>query len=247
MNVSLISCLWLASQVVQIGVLLALFKRGWLARYPAFTAYIVVQIVSDPLLAITQARFPPAYYFGYWATVLATTALAIVILYEVLQHVLPTLVARRKLRTTLIWLSVAFVAIRSVTNLGHRSVLDCITSVLMSVDRDIQVVTCGVGLFLLVFHKRLGISWRDLAVGIVAGFVLFSAVHMVVTAFMTHPTALHRSTLVAINSAAYNLAALIWLAYAILSPNRRLGGSPGSAPPPGSGPGARSYAFQELR
>ncbi len=104
-------------------------------------------------------------------------------------------------------------------------------------DRYVRVAVCAMGIFILVTRKRLGFSWRELPVGIVAGFALFSYVHLTVATLISLQTVLHRSTLTAINSAGYLAAASIWLVYALLSPKVMLGGSEGNPPPdPGQAP-----------
>ena len=236
MNFYLHSGLWFAAQFLEAGILFALFARGWQRQYPRFTSYIIFQLVAEVFLIFAMDRFPYIYYFGYWATMVVTIVLTFAIFYEVVQQVWAPMDARRKLGKAVVWLIVVLIFGQSVialwTSAAHPSHLDSITSFILSVDRDLRVVVCATGLFILVFLKRLGISWREFVVGIIAGFVLFFAVHLTVATAVAHPTVLHRSTLAAINSAAYLLATLVWLAYAILSPNVVPGGAAGSSPPP---------------
>ena len=227
--------LWFAAQFLEAGILFALFARGWQRQYPRFTSYIIFQLVAEVFLIFAMDRFPYIYYFGYWATMVVTIVLTFAIFYEVVQQVWAPMDARRKLGKAVVWLIVVLIFGQSVialwTSAAHPSHLDSITSFILSVDRDLRVVVCATGLFILVFLKRLGISWREFVVGIIAGFVLFFAVHLTVATAVAHPTVLHRSTLAAVNSAAYLLATLVWLAYAILSPNVVPGGAVGSMPP----------------
>jgi hypothetical protein len=208
----------------------------------------MLQVVSDPFLAFAKGRWDYTYYFGYWATVVATTALTIVVFYEVIQHVWPLADAGRKLGAVLVWLVLALVIGQSVivlaTSTGHSSGPDSITSLILMADRGLRIVVCGLGLFILMFRKWLGLSRRELSVGIVAGFVLFSVIHILVATAVSHQTVLHRSTLSAINSGAYLLAALIWFRYAMTSRNVTLGDSAGSTPSRPSWPGGPGYALR---
>jgi hypothetical protein len=246
MNYSLSPGLWFTAQFLQAGILVALFARGWLRRYPAFTAYIILEMVSDPFLAFANTRWPYVYYFGYWATVVASTALLVAVLYEVVQHLWRPFDGWRKLSATLVWLVLALFLAQSViflsTSVAHSYRMDSITSLVLLADRDVRIVTCGLAVFILLFRKRLGMSWREFGVGIIAGFVLFSTVNLMVATAMSHHAVFHRSTLSAINSGAYLLTALIWLGYATLSPNLIVGGSGGSTPPQRSWPGG--YALR---
>ncbi len=60
--------LWFAAQFIQTGVLVALFARGWLGRYPAFTAYVMFNLLSGLFLTLARDNWPYVYYFGYWVT-----------------------------------------------------------------------------------------------------------------------------------------------------------------------------------
>ncbi len=79
---------------------------------------------------------------------------------------------------------------------------------------------CGLVFFLLLFSEYLGISRRNLLFGIALGFGLFASVNMLVASGLSHAGVVHVSVLRWINSAAYNLSALIWLGYTLLAPAR---------------------------
>lgn len=78
--------LWFAAQFIQTGVLVALFARGWLGRYPAFTAYVMFNLLSGLFLTLARDNWPYVYYFGYWVTVVASIPLTIAVLYEVIRQ-----------------------------------------------------------------------------------------------------------------------------------------------------------------
>jgi len=236
--------LWFSAQVIQAGVLVALVRRGLHRQYRRFTAYILVQTVSEPLLTLASARWQYVYYYGYWATIVVTTVLTIAILLEIIEHVWWKGDTAQKVKLVLLWglfLVTLIIAVPRFFN-ATPSHFDEVTSSILVLDRNVNWAICGIGLFILLFRSPLGVAWREFVVGVVTGFVLSSGVHILVAAAMMHRTVLHRSTLTAINSAAYVLAASIWLGYAILSPKAMLGGSAGGSSPRDSWPGASMYA-----
>lgn len=241
------SGLWLAAQFLQAGILVALFKRQWLPRYRWFATYIMLQMVSEPFLALAADRWPYTYYFGYWLTVVAEIILMVAVLLEVVGHVWRPGNARGKFRNALLWGLVLASLIMELPVLATSSSnhMDAITSLILCAELNTQWAICGVGLFLLLFATQLGLSLRELDFGVVAGFVLLCAMRLSVVTLLSHTTAHSRSTLSAINSGAYLLATLIWLAYAVLSPKDLRGGSAGTPPAPHEWPGG--VAFMGLR
>ncbi len=245
MNSALSSGLWYAAQFLEAGILVALFARGWHRQYPRFTAYIILQLVGDVFLMFAQDRFPYGYYFGYWGFTAASIVLTFAIFFEVVRQASPRVDALRKLGWRIAWMIVALIFVQELIVLSSPAAyrpVDSITSFILSVDGDLRVAVCGTGLLILIFLKYLGTSRREFAFGIIVGFVFFSAVRILVTRAMGHPTLLYRSTLSAINSATYLLATFVWLGYAILSPNSVSGGAAGSLPPRASWPTADELA-----
>jgi len=218
--------LWFAAQVLQLAVLVCMYRRRIQNSYPAFFYYIVLEVLSDPFLTLAQARsgaslpWAYTYYFGYWATVCLTALLSFFVLQEVFRDAFRPFEALRDLGTILFrWAALvlllvagmsAIAAFNAPTDVKH---IDDITGTILLVDRNIRVMLCGLVFFLLMFSEYLGISRRHLLFGVAVGFGFFSAIHMLVATAVAHKTVLTRTTLASINSGAYLVACLIWLYY----------------------------------
>jgi len=210
------SVLWFGAQLIQLAVLVCMYRRRVQHHYPAFFYYIVVQVLSDPFLTLAQNRWPFAYYYGYWVTECASVALSFFVLEEVFRDAFRPFEALRDLSAILFrWaaLVLLLVAGMAAVTTSTKDHLDTITSTIMMVDRNVQLMLCGLVFFLLMFSEYLGISRRHVLFGVAVGFGFFSSIHMLVTTAMAHPTVLHRNALVAINTGAYMIACLIWLGY----------------------------------
>jgi len=95
-----------------------------------------------------------------------------------------------------------------------------ITQAVITAQRCVRVVQCGLILFLLVFSKYLGISWKQHSLGIALGFGSYASVEL--AAFALYAGGLiHPNTLGALQSSAYALAVLTWIGYAILKTPER--------------------------
>ena len=228
MNVLTSLSLWCCAQALQLAVLACRYRRRMQNYYPAFFYYIVVEVVSDPFLALAQDRWPYIYYFGYWITVCLTAALSFFVLQEIFQDAFRPFEALHDLSTILFrWATLVLLLVAGISalNFSNHSRLDDVTSTILMVDRNVRVMLCGLVFFLLMFSEYLGISRRHVMFGVAVGFGFFSAIHMLVTMAITHRTILHRSTLGAINSGAYLIACVIWLAY-VANPKTLLAGQP---------------------
>ena len=221
--------LWFVAQGLQLAVLLCMYRRRIQSHYPAFFYYIVVQVLSDPFLTLARNNhWDYSYYFGYWITECFSVGLSFFVLQEVFKDAFRPFEALRDLSVILFrW---AVLVLLLVTGMSALSVsgattrhLDDLTKGIMLVDRNVQILLCGLVFFLLMFSEYLGISRRHVMFGVAVGFGFFSSIHMLVTMAVEHRTVLHRNTLTAINTGAYLIACLIWLAY-IANPKTLLAG-----------------------
>jgi len=90
---------------------------------------------------------------------------------------------------------------------------------ILTLQRSVRVVQVGLVLFLLVFSRYLGISWKQKSFGIALGLGTYAGVELMLVAFnATFDSARYGVVCGIINMAAYNLAILTWIAYA-LAPN----------------------------
>jgi hypothetical protein len=91
---------------------------------------------------------------------------------------------------------------------------------ILTVQRCVRVVQCGLILFLLVFSKYLGVSWRQPSFGISLGFGVFAGAELAMLALNTSGHA-SQITVNFVDLLSYNLAIATWSIYASLkSPAR---------------------------
>ncbi len=208
--------LWFSAQALQLAVLVCMYRRRIQNYYPAFFYYIVVQVVSDPFLTLAQGRWPYLYYYGYWGTICVSVVLSFFVLQEVFRDAFRPFEALRDLSIILFrWAALVLLLVAGMSAIAaiNQNQPDNITSTVLLVDRNVRVMLCGLVFFLLMFSEYLGISRRHVLFGVAVGFGFISAIHMLVATAVAHQTILQRTTLSSINSGAYVIACLIWLAY----------------------------------
>jgi hypothetical protein len=110
----------------------------------------------------------------------------------------------------LVMLLVAFVVAASSPTGDEGPIVQAI----ITVQRCVRVAQVGLIMFLMVFARYLGASWRQHSFGISLGLGLSAAVELGTLAFHVSGHASEVSVHV-INLVAYNLAILIWFAYVL--------------------------------
>jgi hypothetical protein len=215
--------LWFGGTLMQLGVLVAMYRRGLHRDYPYFFNYTVLQVLSEPILFVVQKHSYPVYYWGYWTSVALSALISFGVLQEIFHDAFRPYEALRDLSVILFrWsaLVVLLVGVMWTITAAHSSQVDAISNGILLVQRSIRLMQCGLVFFLLLFSEYLGISRRHLVFGIALGFGIFASISMLVAAGMSHGTFLHVSVLRQINNAAYDVAIVIWLGYTALAPAR---------------------------
>lgn len=215
--------LWFGGTLMQLGVLVAMYRRGLHRDYPYFFNYTVLQVLSEPILFVLQKYSYATYYWSYWVSVALSALISFGVLQEIFHDAFRPYEALRDLSVILFrWsaLVVLLVGVMWTITAAHSSQVDTITNGILLVQRSIRLMQCGLVFFLLLFSEYLGISRRHLVFGIALGFGIFASISMLVAVGMSHGTLVHVSVLRQINNAAYDVAIMIWLGYTALAPAR---------------------------
>lgn len=224
MNLNLVDyILWFASPLFQVGVLVALLRRGLYREFPYFFSYVVLQIASIAFLLLAQ-RSPSLYVYGYWVINAVSILISIAVFQEIFREAFRPYAALHDLSSVLFrWLAFVLVlggCMWALTRI-HSDGRESITAGVLLTDRSVRLMQCGLGFFILLVSEYLGISRRHVLYGIALGFGLFTSVNMLVATGMPHPNIIHTSVLWRINLTACDLAALIWLGYSVLASWKR--------------------------
>jgi hypothetical protein len=216
--------LWFAAPAMQVGVLVAMYRRGLHREFPYFFNYTVLQVLGEPILFALQKSSYTLYFWGYWVSIALSALVSFAVLQEIFKNAFRPYEALRDLSVILFrWsaLVILLVAGMWAISSNHSSdQVDVVRNTIFLVDRSIRLMQCGLVFFLLLFSEYLGISRKNILFGIALGFGLYASVSMLVAAAMSHPSIVHVSILRWIKSGSYNLAVLLWLGYAVRAPFR---------------------------
>jgi hypothetical protein len=215
--------LWIAHPVLELAVVAAMWRRKLYRSFPVFFTYVGFQILIFALL-FPLSRFGPyaLYFYLFWASSAINLILGFMIIHEIFLDVFRHYHTLRDLGSVmfkwaaLVMLLVAFVVAASNSGHDQEPIMEAITTV----QRCVRVAQCGLVLFLIVFSRYLGVSWRQQSFGIALGVGGFAAVELGTLALYAGGP-MSPVSVTAINLVAYNLAIVVWFAYTLLeSPAR---------------------------
>lgn len=195
-----------------------MLKRGLHREYPFFFDYTVLQVISDPVLAIISSHSYRIYFYAYWVNMGLSILLSFAVLQEIFKDAFRPYEALRDLSIILFrWsaLVVLLVGVMWAINSAHKSQPYVILDVILLADRSVRLMQCGLVFFLLLFSEYLGISHRSMLFGISLGFGFFASVNMLVATAASHHGMLQQGALSEINSAAYLVSVMIWFGYGL--------------------------------
>lgn len=221
--------LWVAHPVLQLGVAIAMWRHKLHRLFPVFFSYICFQILAFCVLFPMNnwGNFSYTQYFWcYWVCSAVNLVLGFMVIYEIFldvfrpYHTLKDLGAVLFKWAALVMSLVGFVVAAS-SPLGEQGP---IVQAVITVTRCVRVAQVGLILFLLVFSRYLGVSWKQHSFGISLGLGLSAGVELGTLAFHVSGHASVVGVHV-INLLAYNAAILIWFGYSVLKSAARAPGT----------------------
>ena len=211
--------LWIIQATTQAAIAVVLYRRKLHKEFPAFFLYIVLQLI------IFCVQFPVyryangiAYFEVYWVATALDLIVSFKIIHEIFLDVFKPYHALKDLGTALFKWAALIMVLLSVVLISFNSTQDPLITSIMTVQRCVRVVQCGLVVFLLAFSSSLAVSWRRLSFGIALGFGIVAGGELLASALLSgqrlHLPFWQISTMVA-----YELGMSIWLFYSLV--NRR--------------------------
>jgi hypothetical protein len=216
--------LWCAHPVLQAVLAAILFRRKLHRAYPVFFAYLVAEIAIFIVLFPLRGASYSLFFYTYWATAGIAVLLGFKVIHEVFLDAFRPFHTLRDLGTVLFkWAGLVMLMVAGVvaasSSGGNQEPLQ---AGILTLQRSVRVVQVGLILFLLVFSRYLGISWKQKSFGIALGLGTYAGVELMLVALSGSFDSAHYEPISnIINMAAYNLAILTWMAYALSTSDDR--------------------------
>src|SRR5438067_6624501 len=188
--------------------------------FPVFFWFAVIQVITFaiqfPIYRIGAYRI---YFVMFWIGAALNLALEFKIIHEVFTVIFRPYHALKDLGTALFkWAAVVMVLVSGVFITTSSAWSDPVGRDVLILQRCVEVIQCGLVLFLLAFCKPLGVSWRRQSFGIALGFGLSAGSELVCYGlfFGGHIT---NDVLSVTTMSCFNLGAILWIVHSVL--NRR--------------------------
>jgi hypothetical protein len=210
---------WIAPHALLAVLSLLMFRRRLHRSFPIFFLYTLYETFEFALLFAIRAAVPTqkiVYRDVFIATLAGSTALRFGVIQEVFNNVFheyPRLetIATISMRwvTGLLLLAAIVVAVYSS---GTTS--DNLMAGVALLDRSVILIQAGLLLFLFLFSRVFGLSWRSYSFGIALGFGIFASTELAYWAVRLIDLTEHvKDLLDFLPTGSYHVSVLIWLGY----------------------------------
>ncbi len=185
-------------------------------QYRWFFAYMAAEILQSCTLYPLR-NVPNAYFYAYCITSGLSLLLGFAVIHEIFISIFRPYHTLRDLGSVLFkWAGLVMLLVAVIVSASGQALQrEPLVEATLILERSIRVVQCGLIMFLLLFSKYLGISWKQRSFGIALGFGFYASVDLSLLAL--HLGA-HISQDVAnlITMSAYIISIGIWISYSVI-------------------------------
>lgn len=209
---------WIVPALLQLAITVKMYRVKIIREFPFFSTYTVVHVIRFLVLFPTSlfSRPPYAgYFYGYWSAEALDVVLGIAVIYELYSHVFGEYQALRRLGNVLFQWSAAMLLLAAVAMAAMTTGSDTsrVIAGIMVAEQCFAFIRAGLLLFLFLFARAFGLTWRHYIVGIALGFAVYVSVDMAAAAIRGNIGSIANATYALIKTGAYNCTAVIWMMY----------------------------------
>ncbi len=179
--------MWVISVVLQSGLATIMVRRGLARRFPAFFGYTVYEALLNTFLFIIghlDSVSGGEYSNAFLAGGVGSAAFRFAVVCEIFIHVFRSYTPLKEMGriifrwATTILMIAAVLIVASTTGVDK----DKYAIGLLIVDRTVNIIQCGLLVFLVVLASFLRFSWTSYIMGIALGFGVYSSAELCMSA-----------------------------------------------------------------
>jgi hypothetical protein len=208
--------LWCVQPILQSAVAVVLWRRKLHKQFPVFFLFLLAQVVNFVVIFPLWRSGNYGLYFGpFWLGEAVNAVLGFKVIHEIFLDVFRPYHTLKDLGTLLFkWAGVVMLLVSVVVAFSNSFDQSPLVHALTTLQRSVRIVQLGLILFLLLFSRFLGVSWKQISFGISLGFGLFAGVELLLYA-LNSGGFVKQGLLNVINMATLNVAILVWLGYSL--------------------------------
>ena len=219
--------LWIFIPLVQVALLVILRKRKLYEDHSMFFTYTLFQVVAA-VLDVVAYKFAgyETYFYVYWVRIALSVGLGFFVIKEVFTNMLKPYAGLRDAGILLFRWAAAVLVLISVLSYasGSGSGAARILREVVTMERNVRFIQCGLLLFVVMCSNYIGASWRSLSSGIAFGFGSFAAVDLLISnALLARGYFFNPDTAAIAGQVAYAGAVITWFTYAMLPKREEAG------------------------
>lgn len=205
---------WIGSMIAEWVIVAAMLRRGLIRHFPVFFGSVVFDLLREMILPIVAAHSALAYGYCYWISIPIEYVIAFGVMLEAVRYSLgadPKIPSKtlRGMAVTAVLLVVAAIFLLLHPDIPGSNM----TAIIVTVDRSIGLLRCGVLLFIWVFARKLGLSWKHHVWGIVLGLGIYSSISLITAAIHATTGTVRGDWLTRFPPFSYFAATIIWAIY----------------------------------
>jgi hypothetical protein len=212
----LVYVLGAAPALIQVIIIVAMFRNGSRKRFPMFWTYTLYQIALTIALMVFYQLGDMEYFFAYWSGAAVSAFLGFAVIYECFSQALQPYETLRDLGRLLFrWAAivmgiVGFVFVLS-TPAGTEHTL--FVHNILIIERAVRIIQCGMLLLLYLFSHHVGITWRNQLFGVVLGFGVYASANLLMYALRSRFGEDWNASAAILNSLGYLVTTGLWAGY----------------------------------
>jgi hypothetical protein len=213
--------LWVAPDILLVALALLMWKRGLQREFPAFFYYILFEAAGGGILyALDVIRWipGPVYWWSFFVFLVVEVFVKFTVVGVVFMGLLRPYPSVGKLARILIsGVGTVLVFTATITAAYANPSSFWLISATRILGRSVNVVLCGLIVFIFVFAAHFHLRWERTIFGITLGFGIVASVYLAYWALMTGWLLGQNSVLLDfVNMATYHVCVLVWCYYLLV-------------------------------
>lgn len=215
MNPKIQLVLWISHPVLELLLAAALLWRKLYRKFPVFFSFVVFQLVHFAVLfPIHQYAHYNVYFYSYWIASTIGLTFSFLVIHEIFVDVFRPYHMLRDLGTVLFkWAALVMMIVALVVAVSSPTGQSPLIVALLTMQRCVRVIQCGLVLFLMIFSRYLSVSWKQPSFGIALGLGVLAGTQLAGNALYSGGE-ISGPVFVLANMSLYCCTILVWLAYA---------------------------------